>query len=50
MAKSPRVSLLHAGIAPVYYVYKMLLSLWAASAQPRRRHPAVHPAEEIHDS
>jgi len=37
MAASSRASLLHAGFAPVYYVYKMLLSLWAASAQPRDR-------------
>ncbi len=37
MAASPRASLLHAGFAPVYYVYKMLLSVWAASARPRSR-------------
>lgn len=35
MAPSLRASLLHAGFAPVYYVYKMMLSLWAASARPR---------------
>ena len=37
MAASPRASLLHSGLAPVYYVYKMLLSVWAASARPRPR-------------
>ena len=37
MAASSRASLLHAGFAPVYYVYKMLLSIWAASAKPRGR-------------
>ena len=35
MRPSPRASSLHAGLAPVYYVYKMLLALWAASARPR---------------
>jgi glycosyltransferase involved in cell wall biosynthesis len=40
MAASPRGSLLHAGLAPIYYVYKMLLSLWAASASPRGRAPS----------
>ncbi len=39
MAASPRTSLLHAGFAPVYYVYKMLLSVWAASARPPGRAP-----------
>jgi glycosyltransferase involved in cell wall biosynthesis len=33
MAESPRTSTLHAGLAPVYYVYKMLLSIWAASTR-----------------
>ena len=37
MRASPRASTLHAGLAPVYYVYKMLLSLWAASSTERRR-------------
>lgn len=37
MKTSPRPSLLHSGWAPIYYVYKMLLSLWAASAAPRAR-------------
>jgi glycosyltransferase involved in cell wall biosynthesis len=32
MAQSARASLLHSGWAPIYYVYKMLLSVWAASA------------------
>lgn len=35
MAPSPRPSLLHAGWAPVYYVYKMSLSLWAAASARR---------------
>ncbi len=35
MHPSPRTSSLHAGLAPLYYVYKMLLALWAASARPR---------------
>jgi len=35
MAKSERDSTLHGGLAPVYYAYKMLLSLWAASSRPR---------------
>jgi len=44
MAASPRASLLHSGLAPVYYVYKMLLSLWAASAEPRdTAHPRGQP-------
>lgn len=34
MQASPRTSSLHAGFAPIYYVYKMLLSIWAASARP----------------
>jgi hypothetical protein len=37
MAASPRASTLHAGLAPLYYVYKMLLSLWAASSTQRGR-------------
>ncbi len=37
MSESPRTSSLHAGLAPVYYVYKMLLSIWAASAPPPGR-------------
>jgi glycosyltransferase involved in cell wall biosynthesis len=32
MAQSVRVSSLHSGWAPIYYVYKMMLSVWAASA------------------
>lgn len=35
MDPSPRASTLHAGLAPVYYVYKMILSLWAASRTRR---------------
>jgi len=37
MLASPRASTLHAGLAPIYYVYKMLLSVWAASSTDRRR-------------
>jgi hypothetical protein len=37
MRTSPRASTLHAGLAPIYYVYKMLLSVWAASSTDRRR-------------
>lgn len=40
MAASPRASLLHSGLAPVYYVYKMLLSVWAASGRPNDRRGA----------
>jgi glycosyltransferase involved in cell wall biosynthesis len=36
MSGSLRESTLHAGWAPVYYVYKMLLSLWVASSKSRR--------------
>jgi len=36
MRESPRVSSLHSGLAPLFYVYKMLLSLWATSTRPRR--------------
>lgn len=32
-----RESLLHSGWKPFYYVYRLLLSLWAASATPRSR-------------
>lgn len=35
MAPSPRPSTLHSGWLPIYYVYRMLLSLWALSAVPR---------------
>ena len=31
MNESPRVSTLHGGARAIYYVYKMVLSLWAAS-------------------
>lgn len=36
MRESPRRSSLHAGLAPIFYVYKMLLSLWATSTRPRK--------------
>jgi len=32
MTQSVRVSSLHSGWTPIYYVYKMMLSVWAASA------------------
>ncbi len=35
MAPSPRPSMLHSGWMPVYYAYRMLLSLWAVSTAPR---------------
>jgi glycosyltransferase involved in cell wall biosynthesis len=34
MAASARPSTLHAGLAPIYYVYKMLLSVWASAGPP----------------
>jgi glycosyltransferase involved in cell wall biosynthesis len=40
MAASGRPSTLHSGLAPIYYAYKMLLSLWVGSKRPpgeRRR-------------
>jgi len=37
MRMGTRASTLHAGLAPIYYVYKMLLSVWAASSAGRRR-------------
>jgi len=37
MRMGTRTSTLHAGLAPIYYVYKMLLSVWAASSAGRRR-------------
>ncbi len=36
MAPSPRPSTLHSGWLPVYYAYRMMLSLWALGAIPRR--------------
>ncbi len=36
MAPSPRPSTLHSGWMPVYYAYRMILSLWALSAIPRQ--------------
>jgi glycosyltransferase involved in cell wall biosynthesis len=35
MAASARPSKLHAGLAPIYYVYKMLLSVWASTSPPK---------------
>ena len=39
MRPSPRPSMLHSGWMPVYYAYRMLLSLWALSAIPRSEGP-----------
>jgi glycosyltransferase involved in cell wall biosynthesis len=36
MAASLRASSLHSGWAPLYYVYKMLLSVWAASMSAKK--------------
>ena len=36
MRESPRISSMHSGLAPIFYVYKMLLSLWATSSRRRR--------------
>jgi glycosyltransferase involved in cell wall biosynthesis len=35
MAETTRPSTLHSGLAPFYYVYKMLLSVWASAAPPK---------------
>jgi len=43
MAPSPRPSTLHSGWLPVYYGYRMMLSLWALSAIPKSDRP--DPAE-----
>jgi glycosyltransferase involved in cell wall biosynthesis len=37
MSAGERPSMLHVGLKPIYYVYKMLLSTWAASARRRTR-------------
>ncbi len=36
MSKADRVSTIHGGLKPIYYVYKMLLSTWSASTARRR--------------
>jgi len=41
MAASARASTLHSGWKPVYYAYKMLLSLWAGSGRSAPRHPSA---------
>jgi hypothetical protein len=42
MSKAERASTLHGGLRSVYYVYKMLLSLWSVSSRRhgRREHSA----------
>jgi hypothetical protein len=35
MGPSPRASTLHSGLAPLYYVYKVMLSVWVASSTER---------------
>ena len=37
MHESPRASTLHGGTRAIYYVYKMLLSLWAASGTAKEQ-------------
>ena len=39
MRPSPRPSMLHSGWLPIYYAYRMMLSLWALSAIPRGENP-----------
>jgi len=39
MLASPRASTLHGGTRTLYYVYKMLLSIWAVSGSRRREKP-----------
>jgi len=39
MGPGLRASSLHGGIAPLYYVYKMLLSLWATAQRPAGHGP-----------
>jgi glycosyltransferase involved in cell wall biosynthesis len=39
MAPSARASTLHSGWKPLYYAYKMLLSLWAVTSGPHTRQP-----------
>lgn len=39
MAASARASTLHSGWKPVYYAYKMLLSLWASAGRSAPRQP-----------
>lgn len=48
MKPSPRPSLLHSGWMPIYYAYRMILSLWALSAVPRSAssNPDTHPAPD----
>ncbi len=41
MAASPRTSTLHGGLRSVFYVYKMLLSTWSASARRGRAQRAT---------
>jgi hypothetical protein len=45
MRPSPRPSLLHSGWMPLYYAYRMLLSLWALSAVPRNRSDDPAPSD-----
>ncbi len=33
MGTGPRVSTIHSGFKPLYYVYKMTLSIWAGSGK-----------------
>lgn len=41
MSEGTRASSLHGGLRPIYYVYKMMLSTWSASARVRPRNRAA---------
>jgi hypothetical protein len=43
MAAGVRASTLHSGWKPLYYAYKMLLSLWAVTSKRPTRHPTQQP-------
>jgi glycosyltransferase involved in cell wall biosynthesis len=43
MAQGSRPSTLHSGWMPVYYAYRMVLSLWALAAVPRRHANGLEP-------
>lgn len=43
MAPSARTSTLHSGWKPLYYAYKMLLSLWAVTSQRPTQQPTHQP-------
>ncbi len=47
MAPSPRPSTLHSGWLPIYYTYRMVLSLWALGAVPRNGPLPAHSANAL---